>query len=57
VGGYPQWCFEGKDLWSWGDWYIAKLDDGFHLITSSGEEYYPFETLTDAKAKARVILG
>lgn len=44
-------------LWSWGDWYISRERDGFHLIVSSGVEYGPFPTLDAVKQHAEDVRG
>lgn len=43
---------DGPNLWTWGDWYITCVTDGFHLCVSSGVTYGPFKTWVSAIAKA-----
>jgi len=44
-------------LYSWGDWTIALMENGWHLIVSSGVEYGPFNILDLAKECAENVRG
>jgi len=50
-----EWVEESPCLWRWGDWYISRRANGYHLIVSSGVEYGPFLSFSDAKQHAEDV--
>lgn len=46
---------EAPNLWTWGDWHITCLYDGFHLLVSSGVEYGPFRIFEEVLEHAASV--
>lgn len=51
---FATWLQIERNLFKWGNWYIAKGPEGYRLMVSSGHEYGPFPSLRLAMMAAEI---